>query len=421
MSIKSELTNTASYLRSARKAVLGRGGEISATAGLKDLPEAIFNIPADTSLAFQEDSSIAYEKSVPSGAEEYALVKSLGGMTYKVPVESRNLCVADGVYDLNNKTTLELFLGELEDGEYYLSLEGDIDVYYMHIVGESLPYSNPITFDVGELNRNNLYMRLNSEYEQNGEGEYYMSGTITGIMICKADEEDKSYEPHLKYELQDTKPTSLESRGAQLIPYSSEPIDTLELPEAVQALDGWGLGIDAEYNNHIEWRNGRIFYVRMLDELDLGDFAWRLFTSTKYFVTYPEYSSEAWESVDLQECTGNEYGVALCENYEIRPANNIASDVTLDKSIGFINPNTKYGRIIYLRNNEYTSTKLLKESLVGEKFIYALKTPIETDITHLFNDTSPFLKIASGGTVIANNRDKVAIPSTIKCVVKVGA
>lgn len=83
MSIKSELAKTASHLRSTRKAILGRGGEISATAGMKDLPEAIFNIPADTSLAFYEDSEVAYEKHVPANAEEYAMIKQIGGMCYK--------------------------------------------------------------------------------------------------------------------------------------------------------------------------------------------------------------------------------------------------------------------------------------------------------------------------------------------------
>ena len=83
MSIKSELAKTASYLRSARKAILGRGGEISLTAGLKDLAEAIYKIPADASLAYYTDDSVAYQKSVPSGTEEFAQVAKVGGMTYK--------------------------------------------------------------------------------------------------------------------------------------------------------------------------------------------------------------------------------------------------------------------------------------------------------------------------------------------------
>lgn len=87
MSIKSEIAKSASYLRSARKAILGRGGEISLTAGLKDLPDAIYKIPADASLAYQVDDSVAYRKIVPSGAEEFAQVNKIGGMTYK----SKNL------------------------------------------------------------------------------------------------------------------------------------------------------------------------------------------------------------------------------------------------------------------------------------------------------------------------------------------
>jgi hypothetical protein len=82
MSIKSELAKTTSYLRSARKAILGRGGEISLTAGLKDLPDAIFNIPADASLSYLTDDSVAYEKIVPTGASRFAQVNKIGGKSY---------------------------------------------------------------------------------------------------------------------------------------------------------------------------------------------------------------------------------------------------------------------------------------------------------------------------------------------------
>lgn len=83
MSIISELNKTKDYLRSSRDAVLARGGEISTTAGLKDLPDAIYNIPADSSLAFPTDDTVAYRKIVPVGVEGTARVTDLGGMTYK--------------------------------------------------------------------------------------------------------------------------------------------------------------------------------------------------------------------------------------------------------------------------------------------------------------------------------------------------
>lgn len=80
-----ELADTATHLRQIRKAVTGRGGELSATAGMKDLPSAIFNIPADSSLAYYTDEASAYKKIVPSGAEDYAQLKSVGGITRVVP------------------------------------------------------------------------------------------------------------------------------------------------------------------------------------------------------------------------------------------------------------------------------------------------------------------------------------------------
>lgn len=49
MSIKSELTKTTSYLRESRNAIKARGGQISDTAGFKDLPEAINSIPSGSS------------------------------------------------------------------------------------------------------------------------------------------------------------------------------------------------------------------------------------------------------------------------------------------------------------------------------------------------------------------------------------
>lgn len=87
MSLQSEISKTKEYLRQSRNAVLDRGGEISQTAGLKDLPSAIRSISADTSVAFQTDDSIAYVKTVPENAENRALLQSVGGMTYRVDDE----------------------------------------------------------------------------------------------------------------------------------------------------------------------------------------------------------------------------------------------------------------------------------------------------------------------------------------------
>ena len=90
MSIQDKLKDTQKYLRSTRRAILGRGGEIAENAGLDAVASAISAIPTDTSLAYYTDDSVAYEKVVPSGVEDYVQVEKVGGMTYK----TRNLLPA---------------------------------------------------------------------------------------------------------------------------------------------------------------------------------------------------------------------------------------------------------------------------------------------------------------------------------------
>ena len=83
MSLKSERTKTANHLRNARNAIIGRGGEISATAGLKDLPEAIANIPNDQTLAYQKVLNSTSRIIVPQSVKPMAVINKIGGMSYK--------------------------------------------------------------------------------------------------------------------------------------------------------------------------------------------------------------------------------------------------------------------------------------------------------------------------------------------------
>ena len=103
MGIKNLQKETASLWRKGRNAIIGRGGKISPTAGLRDLPEAIYSIPADASLAFYTDEETQYRKIVPEKSQEFAMVKKIGGMTYK----SKNLIpypYANGTQTLNGVT-----------------------------------------------------------------------------------------------------------------------------------------------------------------------------------------------------------------------------------------------------------------------------------------------------------------------------
>lgn len=83
MSISSELSKTAQYTIEAREEIIKRGGNLSASAGLRDFPLAIRTMPADAVLSTVVENSVSLGATVPSNASEYALLAEFGGMTYR--------------------------------------------------------------------------------------------------------------------------------------------------------------------------------------------------------------------------------------------------------------------------------------------------------------------------------------------------
>lgn len=158
MSIREKLQDTASYLRSTRKAILGRGGEIAENAGLKEIADAVYKIPADTSLVYQTDDSVAYHKIVPTNAEEYAQVEQVGGMTYK----TENLIPFPFDYDVG-------YVKELSGVKFTILSDGGISV-----VGT--PTSTGLFTFISEdvTNLTNVC--------QDGK-QYTISGGKTGILV----------------------------------------------------------------------------------------------------------------------------------------------------------------------------------------------------------------------------------------------
>jgi hypothetical protein len=199
---------------------------------------------------------------------------------------------------------------------------------------------------------------------------------------------------------------------APYTPYSAEPIDTKALPEAVQSLDGWGLGVNADYNNHIEWRNGRVIYRQKVEKTVID--------GTVNKITY------------VGKSNGLYYGM-LDVASAAKPTINILNSHFKGERVAslgnaYIAGAEAKSLIMFNTNQNLTTVALWNDWLKEEDrkgnpitSVYALATPIETDITHLFTDTSPFLKVEGGGTIIVNNEHKEAVPSTLKYTIKVGS
>lgn len=231
MSIISELSKTKNHLRNARKAILGRGGEISFTAGLKDLPQVIYNIPADASLAYQSDTSVAYQKIVPVGSQEFAQVAKIGGMTYKA---------AHG----NNYMT-DLYVHSGDETLVTINADGSITVtnpdgeyHYFEIGFNSSAFGGKYFTATGDVSGFSM-LSIATEYFNEEEGYWEDSHVELDRDIPEGEDSRGYFEIYPKYEvgswtfkplivdspedakprLIDTKVTELVSEGAQLIPF----------------------------------------------------------------------------------------------------------------------------------------------------------------------------------------------------------
>lgn len=68
-------------LRDGRDAIIGRGGSINSTAGFRDFPSAIYNIPADNALATVKCEEVSLSCLVPSNTTGYAYIAEFGGIS----------------------------------------------------------------------------------------------------------------------------------------------------------------------------------------------------------------------------------------------------------------------------------------------------------------------------------------------------
>lgn len=214
MSIQTKLSDSWEHLRNSRKAILARGGDISLTAGLKDLSDAAFNI-SDSSLAQAIDDSTAYRKVVPVGASPYATISKIGGMSYK----SNNLYSGEAKMDVV-KISGKTVLVAPKDGYYSFNCDSsnvvNPDVLWLESTGGDwiegwFPFEN-IYLNKGE----EVWFRFNEipDYDENGNPNYPLSGFITDIMINEG-AKSLPYEPYFKG-LRAAKVTVVKSEGANL-------------------------------------------------------------------------------------------------------------------------------------------------------------------------------------------------------------
>lgn len=393
MSIKGELENIKTHLRSARMAIIGRGGEISPTAGLKDLASAIYNIPADSATAQVVDDTSALTKFVPQNSINHCYLNKLGGMSYK----SKNL-FSEGTVEVN-ATSYHAF--SLEAGKtYYFSA-------YVTSTDTDDPTQCVINLQYEDGSQAYIYVPRNQRFKKVFTPPQYVTimrlfsgqnfptsagDTSTWKDIMITTEDTDVYEPYFEG-LRDTKVTEIQSAG------SSGVISTTTVPEAIQNLEGYGAGVNAENHNYIDFER-KVFVQNTNRKVFDG-------TENFHFNVYLQsaYGRNAYQ-VAVSGLKGDK--APLCNLFEclkwsVNAGVAVNSVWYLDNALIFITDGQQTVEEFkaYVKEQYDRGNPIIVE--------YALEAPVETQI----DVPDPLIEVEGGGSLTFANEHSYATPSTV--------
>lgn len=174
-------------------------------------------------------------------------------------------------------------------------------------------------------------------------------------------------------------------------------IDTIPIPEAVQSLDGYGLGISNDLYNYVDLVKKK--YHPLVGEVDLGTLDW----------TYENPSFSAMLS-DIKPTASGDYQARktgfLCAKYN--PSSNVNYAAMDDKSIL-----RREIKKIHIRDSAYTDAAAFKAAMSGVMLVYELADPKEIDITNLFPADNE-IEVEQNGYLEFVNEHKNAVPNSVQ-------
>lgn len=184
-------------------------------------------------------------------------------------------------------------------------------------------------------------------------------------------------------------------RGTERTLYAPFTRNTLPIPAEIQALDGYGLGVNESVYNYIDYEKKQ-FVVRV-GVVDLGTLNWYMITT---YGKYPVFYNEIG--------TVKPAGMSLCSIYDC--SESIADFTNHDKSIYLGNINAP--KSINVIDSAYTDAATFKAAMSGVMLYYELDTPEVTDISDILSDDN-LIGVEGGGTITMVNEHEYAVPSEI--------
>lgn len=334
---------------------------------------------------FETDSGVAYIKDVPSNALPYAEVSKVGGMTHKdgntlkhakvTEMESVGANLIPYPYAETTKTLNGITFTDNGDGS--ITVNGtSTGVATFDFSTDRTLFKAGRTYTISGTVGDVVVDALFSGVAWGGRGTF----TVTEAMM-NAPNISTQIRINSGITLNNVTVIPMLNEGSTALPYSPYARNSLPIPEAVQAIDGYGWGINADCYNYIDWEKKQ--FVKRVGVVDLGTLNW----------DYSDY----WSTRDLRNTVLIDYNnpPLLAENYE--------THAWQGKAEGHITMNGTGHIVVPSSSSAIRPTGML---------YYELATPIVTDISkHLTADN--YIRVEGGGTITAVNMDAVAVPTEI--------
>ena len=387
-------------------------------------------VAADT---FETDNAVAYVKSVPANAAPYAAISKVGGMTHRVNVGTEEA----PVYELRNeavtglKTTgKNIFGGEALANRIMDNVVGATkDAAAGTVTFASTRVSGVTIFDSFKENTKYtiiFYGRNSSDgsrtanikvgytdgstsdninFDSSGADSFAVVTSKAGKTIQRIYGSNQSSNTILYYDKCGIFEGVLTAEDFE--PYVEKR--TFPIPEAVQAIDGYGWGIDGEYNNHIAYEDDRrTWNYRVVKKVFDGTENWTGGGTTGTDSVYYVFKLADYGTIIDTK--------AVCDKFE-----NVETIGGTHIGCCVYNSSGYQKAIVAIRpeNAATMTTTKMKEMVkswydAGDPLVvyYVLATPEVTDISDIM-PADNLIEVEGGGTITFENEHGLAVPSEV--------
>lgn len=378
---------------------------------------------------FVTDSSVAYQKDVPANALPYAEVEHVGGMTYRdtttntlkdsrvtdVKSIGANLFDPSGI----DKTQTGI---KFDTRGAYVRLNGTktagqnmVSVTAPNILLPKGTYTVSIQIIEGGIDSSNstnyggiMFSINKNDYSRRTTAALKVGDIGTRTFTLAEDTLVTSFDVTPSFGGEGTVYTNVliacqlerNNTRSDFVPYKE---NSLPIPDAVQALDGYGEGMNESVYNYIDWEQKQ--FVKRVGKLTLNG-SGTTWTSTGsaglYNASLMNNAKKHNNSAVYALCNAIPYttNAGYLSSYYIARVNN-------DRGLQFNNVLELYG---LSGNSSAAFNAYLAEHPIT--FVYELETPVVTDISDLITDDN-FIEVEGGGAVTFENEHRQAVPSII--------